>query len=297
MGERELTALYEGGHFFEGPRWHDGRWFVSDFYDRAVYSLGEDGRSEEVVRVEQQPSGLGWLPDGSLLVVSMRDHKLLRRSPDGSVSEHADLSEHCGGHLNDIVVDAAGRAYVGNFGFDLMAGADIEPAVLLRVDPDGTVTQVADDLWFPNGSVITDDGVLLVDETFGNRVTAFDIGPDGALRNRRTWASFGPLPSSTVLADVLPQLVVAPDGCCLDAEDALWIADGSHRRVVRVRSGGEIVEEIAPGTGTFACMLGGADARTLFVCAAPDFDEQARAASTDAQLLAVRVDVPRAGLP
>src|SRR5205809_5898916 len=118
MRERPLARLYEGGHYYEGPRWHDGRWYVSDFYDLAVYAVGEDGRSEEVMRVAQQPSGLGWLLDGSLLVVSMRDHRLLRRSPDGEVTVHADVSEHCGGHLNDLVVDAQGRAFVGNFGFD-----------------------------------------------------------------------------------------------------------------------------------------------------------------------------------
>ncbi len=245
----------------------------------------------------QQPSGLGWLPDGRVLIVSMRDRVLLRREPDGTLAVHADLGEHVTGHPNDMVVDAQGRAYLGNFGFDLMAGAPLAPTHLLRVDPDGCVTQVADDLWFPNGSVITDDGVLLVDETFGNRVTAFDIAADGSLTNRRVWASFGPLPSATAIPDVLPELVVAPDGCGLDAEGALWIADASHGRVVRVREGGEIVEEISPGTGTFACMLGGSDGRTLFICAAPDFDEHARSAAREGQLLAVRVDVPHAGLP
>jgi sugar lactone lactonase YvrE len=232
-----------------------------------------------------------------MLVVSMRDRTLLRREPDGALVVHADLSGHVDGHPNDMVVDPQGRAYVGNFGFDLMAGAPMSATHLLRVDPDGSVTRVAEDLWFPNGSVITDDGVLLVDETFGNRVSAFDIAADGSLENRRVWAAFGPVPSDTDIATVLPQLVVAPDGCCLDAEDALWIADGSHGRVVRVREDGEIVDEIAPGTGTFACMLGGSDGRTLFICAAPDFDEHARSAAREAQLLAVRVDVPRAGLP
>ena len=139
--------------------------------------MAEDGSDLRLeATVPQQPSGLGWLPDGRLLVVSMRDSKILRREDDGSLVEHADLSAHVTGHPNDMVVDSEGRAYVGNFGFDLMSGADIASTVLLRVDPDGTVTQVADDLWFPNGSVITPEGVLLVDETFGNRVTAFDLG-------------------------------------------------------------------------------------------------------------------------
>jgi sugar lactone lactonase YvrE len=295
---REPTSVLDGMSYLECPRWHDGRIWVADFYRHEVLSAREDGTDLRVeAAVPQQPSGLGWLPDGRMLVVSMRDRLLLRREPDGALVVHADLSGHVDGHPNDMVVDAQGRAYVGNFGFDLMAGAPVTSTHLLRVDPDGAVTRVAEDLWFPNGSVITDDGVLLVDETFGNRVSAFDIAADGALVNRRVWASFGPLPAETDLATVLPQLVVAPDGCCLDAEGALWIADGSHGRVVRVREGGEIVDEISPGTGTFACMLGGSDGRTLFICAAPDFDEHARSAAREAQLLTVRVEVPRAGLP
>jgi sugar lactone lactonase YvrE len=295
---REPTVVLDGMSYLECPRWHDGRIWVADFYRHEVLSAQEDGTDLRVeATVPQQPSGLGWLPDGRMLVVSMRDRRLLRREDDGALVVHADLSGHVDGHPNDMVVDAQGRAYVGNFGFDLMAGAPVSPTHLLRVDPDGTVTRVAEDLWFPNGTVITDDGVLLVDETFGNRVSAFDIAADGSLVNPRVWASFGPLPSETDLAAVLPQLVVAPDGCCLDAEGALWIADGSHGRVVRVRAGGDIVQEIAPGTGTFACMLGGSDGRTLFICAAPDFDEHARSAAREGQLLAVRVEVPRAGRP
>lgn len=196
-----------------------------------------------------------------------------------------------------MVVDARGRAFVGNFGFDLMGGAPIVPTRLVRVDPDGSVTPVAEDLWFPNGSVLTDGGVLLVDETFGNRVTAVDVAEDGSLVNRRTWAEFGALPFTREVAGALPELVVAPDGCGLDAEGALWIADAAHGRAVRVREGGEIVDEVSPGLGVFACGLGGADGRTLFLCAAPDFDEHARSAAREARLLSVRVEVPHAGRP
>jgi sugar lactone lactonase YvrE len=141
MAERELRQLLDGGAFFEGPRWHEGRWWVSDFYRRQVSTVDADGREERVLEVPEQPSGLGWMPDGSLLVVSRKDFKLLRRTPDGEVSEHADLSEHATGHLNDMVVDGRGRAFVGNFGFDRMAGADPAPTVLIRVDPDGAVTR------------------------------------------------------------------------------------------------------------------------------------------------------------
>ena len=294
----EISVVLDGMSYLECPRWHDDRIWVADFYRHEVLSATEDGKDLRVeAEVPQQPSGLGWLPDGRLLVVSMRDSKLLRREADGKLVVHADLADHVSGHPNDMVVDAQGRAYVGNFGFDLMNGADVSPTVLLRVDPDGSITQVAEDLWFPNGSVITDDGVLMVDETFGNRVSAFDIAPDGSLGQRRDWAAFGPLPTAPGLPHVLGSIAVAPDGCGLDAEGAMWIADALNGRAIRVREGGEIVDEVSTGTGVFACGLGGADGRTLFICAAPDFDERARAAAREAQLLSVRVDVPHAGLP
>lgn len=295
---REITTVLTGMSYLECPRWHDDRlWFV-DFYTNRVLSITEDGSDLRVeADVPQQPSGLGWLPDGRLLVVSMRDSRLLLREDDGTLTTHADLSDYVGGHLNDMVVDSRGRAFVGNFGFDLMAGAPLEPAHLLRVDPDGTVTPVADDMWFANGSVITDDGVLLVGETFGNRITAFDIAGDGALENRRSWAQFGDPPTGRDLETALGQVVVGPDGCCLDAEGALWIADAVGARLIRVVEGGEIVEELPAGTGVFACMLGGQDGRTLFACAAPDFQEEARKNAREAQLLSIRVDVPHAGLP
>jgi sugar lactone lactonase YvrE len=152
-------------------------------------------------------------------------------------------------------------------------------------------------MWFPNGSVITDDGVLLVDESFGNRITAFDVGADGALGNRRVWASFGALPTDRDLQAALGQLAVVPDGCALDAEGALWVADALAGRVLRVRQGGEVLEELPVGTGVFACMLGGNDGRTLFLCTAPDFDRTARSAAREAHLRSCRVEVPHAGRP
>ncbi|WP_395107359.1 SMP-30/gluconolactonase/LRE family protein [Actinomadura sp. SCN-SB] len=289
------ATLIDGFSFLEGPRWHDERIWLSDFYTHQVVSAREDGSDLRVeATVPQQPSGLGWLPDGRLLVVSMRDRRILRREPDGTLVTHADLSGHATGHLNDMVVDADGRAYAGNFGFDLMGGAPLEPASLHRADPDGTVTEVATEVWFPNGSVITADGVLLVNETFGNRVTAFDLTKDGRLADRRTWAEFGPLPADREIEKALAQISVAPDGCCLDAEGALWIADATGGRLVRVIEGGEIVDEVRPGTQPFACALGGSDGRTLFACVAPDFHETARKAAREARLIAVRVAVPGA---
>src|SRR3954466_5843794 len=162
-----VTTLFEGGSFFEGPRWRDGRWWVSDFYRHGVFTVTPEAESSEVVHVDGQPSGLGWMPDGSMLIVSMRDRRLLRRSVDGEVVEHADLSGLLPNLLNDMVVDSVGRAYVGNFGFDYMAGQDVTPTSLIRVDPDGTATVAADGLVFPNGTVITPDGsTLIVGESF-----------------------------------------------------------------------------------------------------------------------------------
>jgi sugar lactone lactonase YvrE len=300
MAERELRQLLDGGAFFEGPRWHEGRWWVSDFYRRQVSTVDADGREERVLEVPEQPSGLGWMPDGSLLVVSRKDVKLLRRTPDGEVSEHADLSEHATGHLNDMVVDGQGRAFVGNFGFDLMAGADPAPTVLVRVDPDGAVTPVADELWFPNGTVITPDGgTLIVGETVAARYTAFTIAADGSLTDRRAWGQMAGFPDLSSMQTALATLQFAPDGCALDAEDHIWSADALGRRVARLAPGGEIVEEIPmpEGLGAFACMLGGDDGRTLLICAAPDFAEEMRTAAREGVLFTTRADVPHAGLP
>jgi sugar lactone lactonase YvrE len=293
-----LTTIVTGMSFVECPRWHDGRIWFSDFYTNRVLSAAEDGsdlRTE--LEVPNQPGGLGWLPDGRLLVVSARDLTLLRQEHDGQVVVHADLSGHVGGNLNDMVVDSAGRAFVGNFGFDLGAGADPVPTTLIRVDPDGTVIEAADGLHFPNGSVITDDDVLVVGETFANRVTAFDIDDTGRLTNRRVWAEFGEVPDGPDFSTVLSQVKVAPDGCCLDAEGALWIADALSGKLLRVKEGGDVVNEVQVDSGVFACMLGGDDGRTLFVCAAPDFDPAARAATHESRLLTVRVDVPHSGRP
>jgi sugar lactone lactonase YvrE len=288
------TTVIDGFSFLEGPRWHDERIWFSDFYTHQVLSAREDGSDLRLeASVPHQPSGTGWLPDGRLLIVSMRDRTIQRREHDGTLVTHRDLSGHATGHLNDMAVDDQGRVFVGNFGFDLMGGGALEPAAMHRVDPDGTVTEVATDLYFANGSVVK-DGVLLVDETFGNRVSAFDMTGDGRLTNRRTWAEFGPLPTERAIDKVLPQISVAPDGCCLDAEGALWIADATGGRLLRVTEGGTITDEINPGTPVFACALGGSDGRTLFACAAPDFDEGARKAAREGRLIAVPVTVPYA---
>src|SRR5215218_289481 len=290
MAERELGTLLEGGAFFEGPRWRDGRWWVSDFYRGIVSTVTPDGAEDTVLEVPEQPSGLGWTPDGSLLVVSRKDFRVLRRSPDGEVTEHADLSSMAEGHLNDMVVDPEGRAYVGNFGFDLMAG----------VDPDGTASVAASELWFPNGTVITDDGrTLIVGETVAARYTQFTVAGDGSLTDRKTWGQIAPEPSFESFEHTLAELRFAPDGCALDAEGCIWSADAVGGRVARLAPGGEIVDEVRgpEGLGVFACMLGGEDGRTLLLCAAPDFLEHLRMDAREGVLLTTQVDVPHTGLP
>jgi len=298
--DRELHTLFEGGTFFEGPRWHDGRWWVSDFYSHRVLAVDESGNAETIMTVDGQPSGLGWLPDGSLLVVSMKDHLVLRRHPNGEVSVHADIGSFCGGIANDMVVDADGRAFVGNFGFDLMGGEDPALASLVRVDPDGSVSLAASQLFFPNGAVILpDEQTLIVGETLGCRYTAFTIESDGSLSDRRVWAQLAPTPALGSFAEVLAGVTIAPDGCGLDADGCVWMADAVGARVVRVAAGGEILESIAmpEGLGAFACQLGGANGSTLLICAAPDFFEHARKEATEAVLLTVDVGVQAAGRP
>ncbi len=212
---------------------------MSDFYSNQVLAIDESGTSETIMTVEGQPSGLGWMPDGSLLVVSMKDHLVLRRRPDGEVSVHADISSFCGGHANDMVVDAHGRAFVGNFGFDLMGGEHPAFASLVRVDPDGSVSLAASQLYFPNGAVILpDEKTLIVGETLGCRYTAFTIEPDGSLSDRRVWAQFSPTPPLGSTAEVLAAVTIAPDGCGLDADGCIWAADAVGQRVVRVEAGG-----------------------------------------------------------
>lgn len=277
-----LTPLLDGLGFGEGPRWRDGRLWFSDFRFRHVRTVDESGRTETIVEVPGQPSGLGWRPDGTMLIVSMTDRRLLRFA-DGRLSVEAELGTLAGGHCNDMVVDGAGRAYVGNFGYDLEAREQQRTTCLARIDPDGSVHRAADGLMFPNGAVITPDGrTLIVAETFAHRLSAYDIAADGALSNRRTWAAIERC---------------YPDGICLDAEGALWIADPGGGRVLRVLEGGRITHSIdlAP-RGAYACMLGGADRRTLFVitnavggAVKPD--------SHDGRVETMRVDVPGAGWP
>jgi sugar lactone lactonase YvrE len=298
MATRELTTVVDGMTFTECPRWRDGRLFFADFYTYRVMSVVPGRDPEEVASVPQQPSGLGWLPDGRMLVVSMRDRKVLRQEQSGELVEHADLSQVATGHVNDMVVAPSGIAYAGNFGFDLMAGEPFKATALARIDPDGSVSAASEPLMFPNGSAITPDGsTLIISESFGNRMSAFDIGADGSLGPRRDWAALGPPPTTTDAAEALGGVAFAPDGMCLDADGAVWVADAVGNRVIRLAEGGEILDEIPAGEGCYACMLGGDDGTTLFMCVAPDFHEDARKAAREARIVSATVDVPHAGTP
>lgn len=299
MTTRDIQVIADGLTYLEGPRWHNGQlWFV-DFYTQGVYRVAAQGKVEKMLHIENQPSGLGWLPDGRLLVVSMKDRKVLRQEVDGQLVVHADLAELCGGHANDMVVAPNGNAYVGNFGFDLMGGEGFKGTNVVLVRPDGTTQIVAQDLAFPNGMVITpDESVLIVNELFGNRISQFDILADGSLGPRRDFASFGALGDEPDLGQRLEQATIYPDGLALDASGAVWFADTLNKRAVRMAEGGEILEtvETAPD-GVFAVALGGEDGRTLFLCAAPDWDEGARTAAREGRMLATTVAVGHAGTP
>ena len=285
---KTTEILIDGFTFTEGPRWHEGRLYFSDFFTHRVLAVDTKGQHETIVKTPYQPSGLGWLPDGSLLIVSMNDQKLLHFN-DGVLTEAADLSELATHYCNDMVVDKSGNAYIGNFGFDLHGGEALKPTNLILVRPGEDPCVVAENLFFPNGTVITPDGkTLILGETFSSCLTAFDINSDATLSNRRVWAD---------LSSIEEGYAPVPDGICLDAEGAIWVASPSTNDVIRVKEGGALLDKVKVDMGAFACMLGGDKGNTLFISTSKDSQEEVCLKEKSARIETIEVDVPRAGLP
>jgi sugar lactone lactonase YvrE len=249
----QLQTLLTGLAFGESPRWYNGRLWFSDFGAREVVAVDLEGKKEVIARVPGAPMGLGFLPDGRLLIVSMMDGLLLCREHDGQLVVHADLSHLSGYPWSDMVVDGRGNAYVGNLGFNFPNG-EFAPGFLVLVTHDGSVRRVADGFAFPNGMVMTPDNkTLIIAESYAHKLTAFDIDATGQLSNQRTWAELGG---------------AFPDGICLDSENAVWYAEVPAKHCVRVREGGQILQSVDLDRGCFACTLGGTDRKTLFMMAA-----------------------------
>ncbi|TGX49094.1 gluconolactonase [Sphingomonas gei] len=277
MVELELVSFADGFILPEGPRWHDGHLWISDIFGKAVYRIDPSGKRDLVAEVPGMPSGLGFLSDGTVLVASMED-RTVHRINDGKLEPYADLADIATGHLNDMMVDEADRAYVGNFGYDFFNGAPIAPAKLALIEPGQPARVVADDLIFPNGSVLIDDGrTFVIAETFANRLTAYRRAADGSLSDRRIYADLGS---------------ISPDGLAVDAEDGIWAASFTTGEFVRVLDGGTITHRIAcPGMITLACALGGPDGHTLYCMAYSGTVEDAFAGETYGAVWTTRVPI------
>lgn len=275
-------TLLTGLRFGESPRWHDGRLWLSNWLGQEIIAVDPEGRRETMVRLpfETFPFSIDWLPDGRLLIVSASDRPLLCLEADGTLGTYATSDRG----WNEVVVDGRGNAYVNGAGFDLMAGAPFEPGIVALVTPDGAIRTVAEGIAFPNGMAVTpDDATLIVADSYGRELTAFDIAADGGLENRRVWADLGD---------------GTPDGICLDAEGAVWYADVPNKRCVRVREGGEVLQTVELDRGGFACMLGGADGRTLFILSAEWRGVAAMADSEPTgQVVTIEAPAPHAGRP
>jgi sugar lactone lactonase YvrE len=290
----EARVLREGLGFGEGPRWHEGRLWFSDFYRHGIFSISEDGAEERLEHeVPTQPSGLGWLPNGDLLYVSMIDQRVMRVH-DGTTTLFADISPYCTFWANEMIVSPSGVSYVGSFGFDLdgvlrdvgVAGLTaMDPPLtnLVVLSPEGDILQVVPNLFFPNGTVITPDGAtLIIGETLAFRLTAFDVNDDGTLNNRRVFAQMD---------------YIATDGMCLDAEGQIWLANALEHRCLRVKEGGEITGEVVTSQNAFACNFGGSDRTTLYVMTAPTSDRFHIAGAAEGKIEVASLVVGGAGTP
>lgn len=283
MKTYQTKPLADDFVFLEGPRWHDDHLWVSDMRGHTVYTVDESGRRSAIVEVPKRPSGLGFMPDGTPLIVSMIDRHLYKLI-DGSLVLHADLSGIVEADINDMVVDDQGRAYIGNIGFDVWGGADPESAEITLVERDGRVRHVAEGLSCPNGMAIRDNGrILVVAESFAHQITEFDLAENGDLSNPR------------VLAE-LPELV--PDGICLDTAGNVWVACAMGGRFVQIDPSGTTIAqvEVAP-LSAIACQLGGADGRTLFCMTYAGGMDEILKGEPGARIDVARVDIPGAGSP
>jgi len=282
MAMNEVRTLMTGRGLIESPRWHDDRLYFSDWSAGEVLAVDLAGRHEVIARVKSLPLCTAWLPDGRLVIVSSADGLLLRREPDGSLVTHADLGQP---GWNDIVIDGRGNGYVNRAGFNPVAGEAFRPGFVFLVTADGSVRQVADDIAFPNGMAVTaDNSTLIVADSYGHNLVAFDVGTGGGLSNRRLWAHLGD---------------GVPDGICVDEANAVWYADVPNHRCVRVGEGGTVLQTIELDRGGFACTLGGPRRATLFIVAATwrGMTESEMVAPGSGQVLATDVDVPGAGWP
>ena len=277
------ATVLDGLAFPEGARWHDGALYFSDMHDGIVWRLAPDGRATKIVELSTLPSGIGWLPDGTMCVVSMADRRMLRITSQG-LEVAADLSGLSPYVINDMVIDRKGRAYIGTFGCDFNNGDPPRPTQVFLAYPNGDVTIAADGIMFPNGAVITPDGrTFIVAETFGECLSAFDIQADGLLSNRRLFGGFKGF---------------VPDGICLDAEGGVWAACLGANRIIRMIQGGNITDTIPlPGRDSYACILGGPDRRDLYICTARSYVPSETRAQRAGKIEVVRVTIPGAGLP
>jgi|TARA_B100001094_G_scaffold333269_1_gene410036 sugar lactone lactonase YvrE len=304
---KNLTKRVEGIYFGEGPRWHENKLWFSDMQGFKVMTLDLDDKLETVCEIPNQPSGLGWLPSGDLLIVSMTDRKILKLS-NGNLSIHADLSELVQFNCNDMVVSRNGTAYVGNFGMK-DAQDKVKKTHLVIVKADGSVIKGPDELSFPNGTVISEDGkTLIVGETLAGKLTAFDINDEGLLINKRLWARTG----SPIILNIMKFLrkigitlqekkggsnFYVPDGICLDEKNGIWVASPTSSSVIRVEKGGKITDEIKTPKNAYACMLGGTERKTLYVMVADSSDADICRKNPTGAIYSAEVSIAGCGKP
>lgn len=278
MANNEVLA--DGFGFLEGPRWSGGKLWVSDFVTHKISQITADGDVTHIAETDARPSGLGFSPDGDVLVSLMESRSLVRMAADGTVTPYADLSETALGVCNDMLVDARGRAYVGGMGFNVFRGDRPSPGNLVMVDGGHRVSVVATDLQVPNGTVLDSSGSMIVAETNAKRLTKFDVNDDGTLGNRRVHADLGEY---------------GPDGTCIDAEDGIWVGACFNEAFIYVTAEGVVKKTIpTPGRWAVACALGGLDGQTLFMLTAETTMRSFRHGESKGRVEVVEVETPAA---